>query len=192
MVEAQRRTYPGSNLFSRHVKLKEGRYMSRHSRVKYVLPASVLRGRRVVGGKRAGKGFPEEPPLPPPTFPLPCSGAPGAVDVSGRAEPLSPPSFGGKKGGPQRRDALHGPREARVPRVCNLHHSRAERGVLGVGLLCQARPSPEHPFPTPGSPRAGPALAHFDGRPRPWRGGRAGALHSSCCRDSPRRPGRAR
>lgn len=163
--------------------------MSRHSRVKYVLPASVLRGRRVVGGKRAGKGFPEEPPLPPPTFPLPCSGAPGAVDVSGRAEPLSPPSFGGKKGGPQRRDALHGPREARVPRV--LQPSPLPRGAWGArrGAAMSGPPQPGASVPDtrqpPGGPgarslrwaaqamarraRGGPALELLPGQPAPAR-----------------------
>lgn len=37
-----------------------------------------------------------------------------------------------------------------------------------MGLLCGVRPAPERPFPTPGSPRAGPAFSHCpDGPPRP-------------------------
>lgn len=100
--------------------------MSRNRQVKCVLPYISIHPTKVPQseewsvGKGPGKDSQRKPPSPPPSpsHPPPLQRRSGwAVGVSGRTGPLSPRSFAGEKGGPQRRGALHRPREARVARM---------------------------------------------------------------------------
>lgn len=166
------------------------------SSICYFLVASILQGCSAIPKKRGQweeegwERIPRESLLPKPASPEFPQQRPKAVCVCGRdrlLDSLSPPCvFAVPEGGPQRRGALHCPREARVARLRPLPPLRcaawgaereADRASVAwspglarpaPGPLYQTRRGPERPSPTPGSDppppcRAWRALASREG-----------------------------